>query len=153
VGKIEAGKVTPGMKCVVMPTNQKCTVTAVYINDEEMQYANVGENVTMKMTGINDDELKKGFVLCSAQNPIPVVTKFKAVIHVIELGADRPVMTSGYVAVLHAHVASEECEILKLYDTMPIATKKKEKNDKWPSWGSLQVMMSFLELLQRMRLD
>jgi len=74
------------------------------------------------------EHLQKGYVLCPVANSIPVISKFKAQIHVIELGADRPVMTSGYVAVMHAHVCSEECEILKLYETMPIATKKKEKN-------------------------
>merc|ERR1740121_3128741 len=93
-----------------------------------MTHANTGENVTLKVNGVSDEDLKKGFVLCGVTNPIPVVTKFKAQIHLIELGADRPVLTSGYQAVMHAHVVSEECEIFKLYETMPLATKKKEKN-------------------------
>jgi len=128
LGKVEQGVVKPGTKCVLMPTNQKCTVVNVFINEEEMTHANTGENVTLKLNGVSDEDLKKGFVLCSVLNPIPVVTKFKAVIHLIELGADRPVMTSGYQAVMHAHVTSEECEIFKIYETMPLATKKKEKS-------------------------
>ncbi|CAE7472733.1 SUP35 [Symbiodinium sp. CCMP2456] len=139
IGKIEQGTVRPGMKCVVMPTNNKCQVTAVYINDVEMQYATCGENVTLKMSGIGDEELKKGYVMCADKVPIPVVSKFKATIHVIELGPDRPVMTSGYVAVMHAHTASEECEILKLYETMVIQTKKKEKNPQFARPDSVVV--------------
>ena len=139
IGKIEQGTVRPGMKCVVMPTNNKCQVTAVFINDIEMQYATCGENVTLKMSGIGDEELKKGYVLCADKGPIPVVSKFKATIHVIELGPDRPVMTSGYVAVMHAHTASEECEILKLYETMVIQTKKKEKNPQFARPDSVVV--------------
>jgi len=139
IGKIEQGTVRPGMKCVVMPTNNKCQVTAVYINDVEMQFATCGENVTLKMSGIGDEELKKGYVMCADKVPIPVVSKFKATIHVIELGPDRPVMTSGYVAVMHAHTASEECEILKLYETMVIQTKKKEKNPQFARPDSVVV--------------
>jgi len=139
IGKIEQGTVRPGMKCVVMPTNNKCQVTAVYINEVEMQYATCGENVTLKMSGIGDEELKKGYVMCADKVPIPVVSKFKATIHVIELGPDRPVMTSGYVAVMHAHTTSEECEILKLYETMVIQTKKKEKNPQFARPDSVVV--------------
>lgn len=139
IGKVEQGTVKPGMKCIVMPTNNKCTVTSVFINDVDMQYATCGENVTLKMNGISDEELKKGYVLCADKTPIPVVTKFKAQIHVIELGPDRPVMTSGYVAVMHAHTASEECEILKLYETMVIQTKKKEKNPQFARPDSVVV--------------
>ena len=140
IGKVEQGTVRPGMKCIVMPTYNKCQVTSVFINDVDMQYATCGENVTLKMSGISDEELKKGYVLCAEKTPIPVVSKFKAQIHVIELGPDRPVMTSGYVAVMHAHTASEECEILKLYETMVIQTKKKEKN---PHFARRAVLVRF----------
>ena len=139
IGKVEQGTLKPGMKCIVMPTNNKCQVTSVFINDVDMQYATCGENVTLKMSGISDEELKKGYVLCADKNPIPVVSKFKATIHIIELGPDRPVMTSGYVAVMHAHTASEECEILKLYETMVIQTKKKEKNPQFARPDSVVV--------------
>ncbi|CAJ1335625.1 unnamed protein product [Effrenium voratum] len=139
IGKVEQGTIKPGMKCLVMPTNNKCTVTSVFINDVDMQFATCGENVTLKMSGISDEELKKGYVLCSDKSPIPAVTKFKATIHLIELGPDRPVMTSGYVAVMHAHTTSEECEILKLYETMVIQTKKKEKNPQFARPDSVVV--------------
>merc|ERR1719230_1994267 len=104
-----------------MPVGHKCTIQAVFINDTEMAYATAGENVTMKMSGVTDDQLCKGFVLCAAVEPVRVVTKFKAQLQIIELPEERPVMTSGYKAVLHVHVACEECEILKLYDCISMA--------------------------------
>merc|ERR1719223_1277494 len=62
-------------------------------------------------------------------SPVRVVSKFKAQVHLIELPEERPVLTAGYKAVLHAHVASEECEVLKLYESMSMTDrKKKEKN-------------------------
>merc|ERR1719238_2182360 len=77
-----------------------------------MTHANVGENITLKMTGVTENDLCKGYVLCPQVEPARIVTKFKATIQVIELPEERPVMTSGYKAVLHVHVAIVTCSIL-----------------------------------------
>merc|ERR1712187_1032690 len=125
-------------KCVVMPTGHKCTVVNVNINDEEMQFASCGENVTMKMHGVSEDQLCRGFVLSAAVDPVRVVSKFKCQLQLIELPEERPVLTSGYRAVIHVHVAIEECEILKLYESMSIADrKKKEKNPRFVRENSI----------------
>merc|ERR1712217_592996 len=47
IGKVEQGTVKPGMKCIVMPSGHKCTVNTVLLNDDEMLYANCGENVCL----------------------------------------------------------------------------------------------------------
>jgi len=138
IGKVEQGTVRPGNKVVIMPIGQKATVTAVYIKDEEMQYATCGENVTLKMSGCSESELAKGYVMADAAAPVRVVSKFKAQLQIIELPEERPVLTSGYCAVLHVHVAAEECEILKLYESMSMTDrKKKEKNPRFVREGSV----------------
>merc|ERR1712060_562915 len=108
IGKTEQGTVRPGTKCIVMPIGQKCTVASVCITDrdgeKEMAFATCGENVTMKMTGVSDDQLCKGYVLSVLSQPIRAVTKFKAQLRIVELPEERPVMTSGYKAVIHVHV-------------------------------------------------
>jgi len=131
IGKVEQGTVKPGQKVTIMPIGHKCTIAAVYIKDEEMQYAVAGENVTLKMSGCTETELCKGFVMAEQSNPVKVVSKFKAQLQVIELPEERPVLTSGYKAVMHAHVAAEECEILKLYESMSMKDRKKEKNPRF----------------------
>lgn len=132
IGKVEQGTVRPGQKVVVMPIGHKCTITSVFIKDEEMQYATCGENVVLKMHGISEGELQKGFVMSDPKEPVRVVTKFKAQLHVIELPDERPVLTSGYRAIFHSHVAAEECEIMKLYECMSMTDrKKKEKNPRF----------------------
>jgi len=127
IGKVEQGTVKPGMKCIVMPTGHKCTVTIVTVNEDEMQYGQCGENVVMKVHGITDEQLSKGFILCPISDPVRVVTKFKAQLQIIELPDERPVLTSGYRAVIHVHVAIEECEILKLYESMSMTDRKKKE--------------------------
>jgi peptide chain release factor subunit 3 len=131
IGKVEQGTVRPGHKCIVQPIGHKCTVQAVYIKDEEMSYAQCGENVVLKMHGISESELSKGYVMADAKDSVRTVTKFKAQLQVIELPEERPVLTSGYRAVLHVHTAAEECEILKLYECMNMTNKKKETNPRF----------------------
>jgi len=131
IGKVEQGTVRPGQKMVVNPIGHKCTVQAVYIKDEEMKFASCGENVVLKMSGISESELTKGYVMADAKDPVKVVSKFKVQLQVIELPEERPVLTSGYRAVLHVHTAAEECEILKLYESMNMTDKKKEKNPRF----------------------
>merc|ERR1712070_143169 len=130
IGKVEQGVVRPGTKCIIAPIGQKCTIASVNIDDEEVQYANCGENISLKIVGASEDELRKGFVLCPLIDPVRAVTKFKAKIQVLDLPEERPVLTAGYKAVIHCHVAIEECEILKMYESVDPKTKppKKVKN-------------------------
>merc|ERR1712217_349037 len=140
IGKIEQGTVRPGTKCTVMPIGQPCKVVNVYVNDEEMKYAQCGENVTLKMTGVTEDLLLKGYVLSYAPEPVKVVSKFKAQLKITELPEERPVLTAGYKAVIHVHTCAEECEILKLYDAMSMKdakSGKKEMNPKFVREGSV----------------
>jgi len=146
IGKVEQGTVRPGQKCIIMPINKVCTVHTTFINDEPMKFAKTGENVTLKMQGCTEDMLTKGFVLCSyPSDPVRVVTKFKGMMQIIELPEERPVLTKGYKAMIHCHVANEECEILKIYEACSMNNmKKKEKNPKFVrensvAWVSIQL--------------
>eukprot|EP00415_Alexandrium_ostenfeldii_P003449 UN3449 len=103
-----------------------------------MQYATCGENVTVRMTGVSEDQLGRGFVMSGLPDPVRVCTKFKAQLQLIELPDERPVLTSGYKAIIHVHVAIEECEVLKLYECMSMTDrKKKEKNPRFVRENSI----------------
>jgi len=132
IGKVEQGTVWPGMKCIVLPTRAKCSIACVNINDEPVKFAKSGENVTLKMTGVAEDDLKKGFVLCPLSHPARAVTKFKVMLHVLELTEERPLMTAGYKSILHCHAAAEECEIVELSESCSAGNmKEKEKSPKF----------------------
>jgi len=124
LGKVEQGTVRPNTKCLVQPIGSKCTIVSVLINDEPVSYASCGENISMRVNGISEDDLKKGHVICPIVDPVRAVTKFKAKIQVLELSEERPVLTAGYKAVIHCHVAIEECEIFKLYECTDPKTRK-----------------------------
>lgn len=70
IGKVEQGRASPGMKCIISPTGTKCRVARVNINDDPVKFAGTGENVTLKLTVVTEESLRKGCVLCPLSNPI-----------------------------------------------------------------------------------
>eukprot|EP00746_Dinoflagellata_sp_MGD_P137099 gnl/MRDRNA2_/MRDRNA2_70927_c0_seq1.p1 gnl/MRDRNA2_/MRDRNA2_70927_c0~~gnl/MRDRNA2_/MRDRNA2_70927_c0_seq1.p1 ORF type:complete len:568 (+),score=132.99 gnl/MRDRNA2_/MRDRNA2_70927_c0_seq1:59-1762(+) len=151
VGKIEQGTVRPGMKCMCMPANVECTVQAVYVNKEEVSHACVGENVFLKMHGIDEEQLTKGSVLCDVKNQVRSVSKIKAQLQIVELPEERPVLTAGFQAILHVHTAREECEIVRLLERINVQKKTKEPNPKFAREG--WVVTCMLKFAKEMPVD
>jgi len=141
-GKVEQGRIKPGMKAVVMPTGKTCAVSKVFIQDKEVNYANVGESVTIAMTGVTEEDLRKGYVLCPALEPCRGEKKFKAALQIIELLEDRPVMTAGFKCMMHIHTAIEEVEITRLYE-LRYMNKMKEKQEN-PRFARSQSILNCL---------
>ena len=54
------------------------TVTTVYRDDLEVQAAKGGENLRLRLAGIDDDDIAAGFVVCSRNAAVPAVTYFNA---------------------------------------------------------------------------
>ena len=59
------------------------TVTSVYRDDAEVMAAKGGENLKLRLTGIDEEEMQPGFVICTRHLPVPCVTHFGAQLKVI----------------------------------------------------------------------
>ena len=71
--------------------------------------AKPGENVNIKLgANVNVEDVCKGFVICKAP-ACPAVHSFTAQLALIELLEHRPIFTSGYSCMLHAHTVESEC--------------------------------------------
>lgn len=85
-----------------------------------MTHAKQGENIAMRIIKLDDDvdeqDLRKGFMLCPLHRPLRAVKTIKCEFRLIELVEERPVLTNGYGCVIHMHTATEECEITKLLE-------------------------------------
>ncbi|PHJ16172.1 elongation factor tu [Cystoisospora suis] len=128
LGKVEAGTLTPGMNCILMPNKNKVKVLGVYIEDDEVAYAKPGENVRIKLLGVEEDQLGNGMMLCPVADPCPVVSSFVGRLGIVELLEHRPLITAGYSCVLHAHTAREEVTLIKLLEVVDKKTKRKKCN-------------------------
>ncbi|KAJ8773100.1 hypothetical protein K2173_028277 [Erythroxylum novogranatense] len=126
MGKVESGSVTEGDSLLVMPNKTQVKVIAVYVDENKVRCAGPGENLRIKLSGIDDEDILAGFVLSSVAKPIAAVTEFVAQLQILEL-LDNAIFTAGYKAVLHIHSVVEECEILELLQQIDPKTKKPMK--------------------------
>ncbi|XP_062027578.1 uncharacterized protein LOC133743611 isoform X1 [Rosa rugosa] len=126
MGKVESGSVREGDSLIIMPNKAQVKVIAIFIDEDRVKYAGPGENLRVRLSGIDDEDILSGFVLSSVANPIPAVTEFYAQLQILEL-LENAIFTPGYKAILHIHSVVEECEIVDLLEEIDMKTKKPKK--------------------------
>jgi peptide chain release factor subunit 3 len=124
VGKIESGQVKVGQNVLIMPNKRAAEVAAIFLEEEEVQAAQCGDNVRLRLRGVEEEEISIGFVLCAAKHPVHTVIAFEAQLAILE---HRNIITAGYNAVMHIHAATEEVTIAALLHAIDKKTNKKSK--------------------------
>jgi peptide chain release factor subunit 3 len=106
VGKVESGHVRKGDALLLMPNRVPVEVAAITNElEEEIAAAACGDNVRLRLRGVEDDELAPGFVLTSAAKPVHAVRAFEAQLAILE---HKNIICAGYSAVMHVHTLAEE---------------------------------------------
>ncbi|KAL6640264.1 hypothetical protein ACP70R_015404 [Stipagrostis hirtigluma subsp. patula] len=123
MGKIESGTIREGDNLLVMPNKANVKVIGIHCDEDKVSSAPPGENVRVKLSGIEEEEVMAGFVLSSVKNPVSAVSEFNAQLQILEL-VDNAIFTAGYKAVLHIHSVVEECEIVELIEEIDLKRKK-----------------------------
>ncbi|KAF3570674.1 hypothetical protein F2Q69_00063144, partial [Brassica cretica] len=126
MGKVESGSIREGDSLAIMPNKEPVKVVAIYCDEDKVKRAGPGENLRVRITGIEDEDILSGFVLSSAVKPVPAVTEFVAQLQILEL-LDNAIFTAGYKAILHIHAVVEECEIIELISQIDMKTRKPMK--------------------------
>ncbi|KAI9483300.1 MAG: P-loop containing nucleoside triphosphate hydrolase protein [Benjaminiella poitrasii] len=125
VGKIEAGHIKKGQQVMIMPNKQMTEVSAIYNEtEEEIEHAVCGDNIRMRLKGVEEDEITPGFVLCSKKAPVRTTTVFDAQLAILD---HKNIICAGYTAVLHIHAAAEEITLSALLHLIDRKTGKKTK--------------------------
>lgn len=107
-GKIESGSIKRGQNCLLMPNRKEVEILNVWLDEEEVSSCKSGQNVKLKLKGVEEEEVTSGFVLCDLSSPCSVGRVFDAQVVIVEL---KSILCPGYSAVLHMHTASEEIVI------------------------------------------
>ncbi|KAI1419349.1 P-loop containing nucleoside triphosphate hydrolase protein [Xylaria sp. FL1777] len=124
-GKIEAGVVKKSMQLILMPNKQSVEVVACYTeNEDEVGVAQCGDQVRLRLRGVEEDEVLPGFVLCSPKRLVHCVSVFEAQIRILEL---KTILTAGFNCVMHIHTAVEEVTFSALLHTLQKSTNKKSR--------------------------
>ncbi|PNY28095.1 Eukaryotic peptide chain release factor GTP-binding subunit, partial [Tolypocladium capitatum] len=124
-GKVEAGVVKKGMGLVMMPRKQPVEAAALYGEQEdEVPVLQCGDQVRIRLKGIEEEDILPGFVLCSPKRLVHCVAEFEAQIRILEL---KSILTSGFNCVLHVHSAIEEVTFAALLHKLQKGTNRKSK--------------------------
>lgn len=106
VGKVESGHLRKGDSLILMPNKVLVEVAAIYNEmEEEVNQALCGDNVRIRLRGVDDDDISPGFVLSSIAKPIHAVRQFEAQLAILE---HKNIICAGYSAVMHIHTLAEE---------------------------------------------
>ena len=121
VGKIESGRLKRGDSLVMMPNHTEVEVSAIYDEqEEEIPHAICGDNVRIRIKGVDDEDITTGFVLTSLNSPVHAVKRFEAQLVILD---HKNIICAGYSAILHIHTLSEEVTLAVGFDRIWIHCK------------------------------
>lgn len=124
-GKVEAGQCKKGGNYILMPNKDEVSVSALYgETEDEIPGATCGDQVRMRLRGIEEEDILPGFVLCDPKRPVHCVAAFEAQIALLEL---KSILSSGFNCVLHVHSAIEEVTFAALLHKLEKGTGRKSK--------------------------
>lgn len=125
VGKIESGRLRKGEALTLMPNKDAVEVVAIYNEiEEEVSIAHCGDNVRVRIRGVDDEDITPGFVLTSPKSPIHAVCQFEAQLVILD---HKNIICAGYTAVMHIHTLAEEVTLPKLLHYFDKASGRKSK--------------------------
>ena len=114
-GKVEQGTVRLGDKLALAPSSIPCQVLNI-VNGKQQQvrYARPGDNVQIKISHVEEDQLQKGDVLCPRDTNMPVSQLFEAELELLELLDYKPIFSRGYQCMIHVHTYADEISVKHL---------------------------------------
>ncbi|XP_011185751.1 eukaryotic peptide chain release factor GTP-binding subunit ERF3A isoform X2 [Zeugodacus cucurbitae] len=124
MGKVESGTARKGQNLLVMPNRTQVSVDQLFSDDDEVTSVGPGENIKVKLKGIEEEDVSPGFVLCDATNPIKTGKVFDAQVVILE---HKSIICAGYSAVMHIHCAAEEITVKALICLVDKKTGEKSK--------------------------
>lgn len=113
------------MGLVMMPNKRPVDTIAIYTDTEdEVHIAQSGDQVRLRLRGLELDDILPGMVLCSPKRLVHCVSAFEAHIRILDLPS---ILTAGFNCVLHVHAAIEEVTFAALLHTLQKGTNRKSK--------------------------
>lgn len=112
-GKIETGTLRLDDQVLLLPGDEIHMIKTIIARDvEESRWAEAGENVELVLREGDVNTLAGVRFVCDPEYPIPMTSRFKARIIVLD-GLSTPI-TPGYPVVLHYHNVNEDAVITRL---------------------------------------
>jgi len=124
IGKVESGECRKGQTLAIYPNRTEVKVDQLWSDDIEVTKVTGGENIKVKVKGIEEDAVTKGFVLCDPNNPIKSCKTFDAQVVVLDYAS---IICAGKTFVLHLQAIIEEVTLKALICLVDKKTGEKSK--------------------------
>jgi translation elongation factor EF-1alpha len=108
----------------------------------QVDVAEPGDNVRMKVKGIEEEDLRYGFVMCPKENLVQGCRYFDAKVNILEY---KSIICPGYISVMHIHAATEEVAIMHLLATLDKKGQILEKKPKFVKQGQVSLSPALFE--------
>ncbi|XP_071876793.1 translation elongation factor EF-1alpha (GTPase) HBS1 isoform X1 [Bombus fervidus] len=110
-GHVETGMVALSDKVLVLPRNETAVIKGLQIDEVSITNAFAGDQVSLILSGIDQQNVGIGDIICHPQNPVPVTTRFQA--HVVVFAVKIPIM-KGLPVIIHQQSLVQPAVITKL---------------------------------------
>lgn len=137
MGKIESGSCRKNDSMILMPNKASVLVDILWRNEEEVSSVHCGENVKMKLRGVDEGEIMPGFVLCDPIAPCKTGRVFDGEVVILET---KSIICAGYSAVCHIHSVAEEVTVKLLICTIDKKTREKQKGPRYVKQDQSAIM-------------
>ena len=108
-GVVNSNVLRPGTY-IVQPANQRVEVKTIEMHHTNYPEAHPGMNVGITVKGVTREQVPRGSVICSLENPGQPVTEFRANIMVVNHPTSFVI---GYSPVLHIHTEQVSIEFVE----------------------------------------
>lgn len=132
-GRVECGCVEPGQECMLAIVNAvetTCKVQAVLCNGREVTSASRGEDVQLRLDLPSTTDVPYGSVLSALDQPVQCTQRLTAMLDVLQLPPEKPLITVGFRAVLHCHALQTDCEIIKIMEVRDLPSGEADQKAK-----------------------
>ncbi|EPY23017.1 peptide chain release factor subunit 3 [Strigomonas culicis] len=110
-GKVESGSIAVGEKIQVLPAKQEAVVEGISIESTEFEKCYPGDNVHLRVRGIDEADIHTGYVATSVPTSLRAVEYFQARVVILDV---KNIICAGSRFMLHIHAAQEEASFHKL---------------------------------------
>uniref|UniRef100_A0A0N4ZP77 Tr-type G domain-containing protein n=1 Tax=Parastrongyloides trichosuri TaxID=131310 RepID=A0A0N4ZP77_PARTI len=124
IGKMESGVISKGQSMVLMPNKTPVQILQCLSDDIETDMVVSGNNVKLKLKGVEENDVLPGFVICSPDSLCATGRIFDAEVVILE---HKSIIAPGYSCVLHIHSAVEEVTVKNVICTINKKTGAKER--------------------------
>jgi peptide chain release factor subunit 3 len=133
-GKIESGVIKKDIKYLMMPNRVETTISALYgETEDEIPNATCGDQIRLRIKGIEEEDIMPGFVLCSPRRPVNCVSTFEAQIVLLDI---KSILSAGFNCVMHGKCSYDNVTLNPSLTIISQSTPPPKKSPSTPSCTS-----------------